>query len=100
MRLRLQTLPPLPALKAWFIPDLPVAPSTIHNLKEAICQRVQVLQDGRIAERHIDLILDEFELLSDSPLAVVRDGDLVYIKKSASSLSPEGVFVIGPFFDR
>ncbi|KAF8905826.1 hypothetical protein CPB84DRAFT_1771280 [Gymnopilus junonius] len=83
MRLRIQTQPPLPELKAWFIPDVPSAPTTMYELKEALCQRVQPLADsGRCEARHLVLLLDEFELLDETPFSAVRDGDLLVIKLS------------------
>lgn len=86
MRLRIQTQPPLPELKAWFIPDVPSAPPTIYELKEALCQRVQPLADsGRCEARHLVLLLDDFELLDETPFSAVRDGDLLLIKLSPAA---------------
>jgi len=86
MRIRIQTQTPLPELKAWFIPDVPDSPETIYELKEALCRRVQALHDGEYRGKDLVLILDDFELLDDSPFHAVRDGDLVRIKLAAPQI--------------
>ncbi|KAI0829242.1 hypothetical protein BC628DRAFT_1315291 [Trametes gibbosa] len=78
MRLKVQTASPLPLLKAWFTTH-PV-PSILH-LKAALCTELAPLVHGRVHPRDILLLLDDFELLDASPIDVVRDGDLVLIKK-------------------
>lgn len=86
MRLRIQTQNPLPELKAWFIPDVHSAPTTIYELKEALCDRVQTLkEDGRCDAQSLVLLLDDFELLDDTPFSAVRDGDLLCIKLSTAA---------------
>lgn len=81
MRLRVQTLPPLPDLKAWFIPDEKYLPDSISKLKEALCSSVTVLKDAGVRREDIQLLLDEFELLNETPFtAALRDGDLVVLR--------------------
>ncbi|KAF9448166.1 hypothetical protein P691DRAFT_760171 [Macrolepiota fuliginosa MF-IS2] len=81
MRLRVQTLPPLPELRAWFIPDAPQVPSSILDLKGVFCSQIIALNDAGIRQADIRLLLDEFELLNESPYATaLRDGDLVCIE--------------------
>ncbi|KAF8996792.1 hypothetical protein BDQ17DRAFT_1513240 [Cyathus striatus] len=84
MRLRVQTQAPLPELKAWFIPDDPIPPLTIYDLKDALLHRIPQLKDARIRKRDLVLLLDDFELLNDTPFSAVRDGDLVCVKLAAS----------------
>ncbi|TFK35044.1 hypothetical protein BDQ12DRAFT_326920 [Crucibulum laeve] len=92
MRLRIQTFPPLPDLRVWFIPDLLVQLHTVLDLKLAICLRIQALKDVGVTGQDVVLLLDEFELLNDSPFNVVRDGDLICVKLSAGEeLQPQNV---------
>ena len=80
MRVKLETLPPLPPLKAWFSTG---ALSTILDLKTALCADLQPLSHVRARAEDIVLLLDDFELLNTSPLDVIRDGDLiVYVPSS------------------
>lgn len=84
MRIKLQTLPPLKSLKAWFqIPStLSLEYSTIDDLK--LCLPVT-----DTSEHHdLVLVLDDFELLGDTTLSVLREGDLVwYVCNLLSSYS-------------
>lgn len=84
MRLRIQTLAPLPELKAWYFADSDTLSdnvlSTVTHLKQAICLQVPALRQLGVNGHQLVLLLDNFELLDDSPLNVVRDGDLVCIR--------------------
>ena len=84
MRLRIQTFNPLPEIKAWFIPDIQNATS-VYNLKEALCSRLQALKDRKFSGKDLILLLDDFELLNDSPFSAVRDGDLICVRLSPSA---------------
>ncbi|KAG7440271.1 uncharacterized protein BT62DRAFT_1012929 [Guyanagaster necrorhizus] len=79
MRLRIQTDPPLPQLKAWF----PFTDDVdIHGLKKSLCSTVQVLRDAKIKPGELTLELDGFELLDElASSGVVRDTDLIVIKE-------------------
>jgi hypothetical protein len=81
MRLRIQTYNPLPEIKAWFIPDVQNAAS-VYDLKEALCLRFQALKARKFSGKDLILLLDDFELLNDSPFSAVRDGDLICVKLS------------------
>ena len=81
MRLRIQTYIPLPEIKAWFIPDVQSAAS-VYDLKEALCLRFQALKARKFSGKDLILLLDDFELLNDSPFSAVRDGDLICVKLS------------------
>ncbi|KAG6865384.1 hypothetical protein C0991_003087 [Blastosporella zonata] len=87
MRLRLQTKAPLPELKAWFAPHPDNVPATVSELKLAICRQIPAL---RAQEGSLLLLLDDFELLDDNPLDVVRDGDLIHIKPLNPVLKAQG----------
>ncbi|KAK0506723.1 hypothetical protein EDD18DRAFT_1124844 [Armillaria luteobubalina] len=84
MRLRIQTEPPLPQLKAWFpLPD----DAIIYDLKISLCSTVQVLRAAKIKPGELTLELDGFELLDElASSGVVGDTDLIVIKtKQAAS---------------
>jgi hypothetical protein len=81
MRLRIQTYNPLPEIKAWFIPDVQ-STTSVYDLKEALCFRFQALKAREFRGKDLILLLDDFELLNDSPFSAVRDGDLICVKLS------------------
>jgi hypothetical protein len=78
MRVRIQTALPLPDLKAWYAPN--EDQSSIAHLKDALFLHIPVLEASLFHSHQVVLLLDGFELLDDSPLDVVRDGDLVIVK--------------------
>ena len=80
MRLRIQTFSPLPELKAWFIPEIHDADETVFDLKELLCKGTPQLRANQIHAQNLILLLDGFELLNDSPISAVRDGDLIIVK--------------------
>ena len=82
MRLRLQTFSPLPELKAWFIPEIQDVQETVFTLKELVCQGIPQLRANQIHAQDLVFLLDGFELLNDSPISVVRDGDLIIVKRT------------------
>ena len=88
MRLRIQTYNPLPEIKAWFIPDVQTATS-VYDLKEALCLRFQALKARKFSGKDLILLLDDFELLNDSPFSAVRDGDLICVKLSPLAQAEE-----------
>ncbi|KXN80899.1 hypothetical protein AN958_06846 [Leucoagaricus sp. SymC.cos] len=86
MRLRIQTLSPLPDLKAWFIQEDHQTPASIGNLKQLLCSNIGILKSARVIPGDVQLLLDDFELLNESPFAAaLRDGDLLCIKAVRSS---------------
>lgn len=80
MRLKLQTNRPLAPLKAWFpLPDSILSTlATINDLKHHLCTHLPVLSSARVDAKDICLVLDEFELLNETDVRVLRDGDLVW----------------------
>jgi hypothetical protein len=91
MRLRIQTFSPLPELKAWYstdhdpLSDTPLA--TVSHLKHAICLQLLSLKKFGVNGTHLVFFLDSFELLDESPLSVVRDGDLICVRALPSAQS-------------
>ncbi|KAJ6625019.1 hypothetical protein B0H10DRAFT_2005382 [Mycena sp. CBHHK59/15] len=79
MRLKIQSVPPLPALKVWFTPGEQCI--TVANLKSALAREVPELKLKSVSP--LELTLDGFGLLDASLLLdVLRDGDLVLVKAS------------------
>jgi hypothetical protein len=76
MRVKLITNPPLPSLKAWFSFELSPTQS-ISSLKNQICSDVQLLRGLKLKGHDIKLVLDEFQLLDEGPIHVLREGDLI-----------------------
>jgi hypothetical protein len=80
MRLKLQTNPPLSPLKAWFpLPESsPPTLLTINELKHHLCTHLPVLTKSCVHAKDIVFVLDEFELLDETEVGVLRDGDLIW----------------------
>jgi hypothetical protein len=85
MRLRIQTYNPLPDKKAWFISDVQSAPASVYGLKDALSLRFQASKVRKFSGKDLILLLDDFELLNDSPFSAVKDGDLICVKLSSLS---------------
>ncbi|KAG1888746.1 hypothetical protein F4604DRAFT_965463 [Suillus subluteus] len=82
MRLKISTVHPLGPLKAWFA--LNDEAHTIAQLKCALCARLPI---GVQAE-NMTLMMDEYDLLDESPISILRDGDAVCIKGAAVTFQP------------
>src|SRR5580693_7375787 len=90
MRIRVLSSPPLPHVKAWFvIPDgaqniassslVHAEPSleNIFGLKNALRNGIPALRPSSLSAANLILMIDGFELLDESSIAVINDGDLV-----------------------
>ncbi|KAI5830002.1 hypothetical protein K523DRAFT_352049 [Schizophyllum commune Tattone D] len=76
MRVKLQCLPPLPALKFWYA----VEGEKIEDLKKSLAKNVPGLGP---AGTGLQVLLDDFELLDwQSTDDLLRDGDLLVVKRS------------------
>ncbi|KAL1727445.1 hypothetical protein EV714DRAFT_275583 [Schizophyllum commune] len=76
MRVKLQCLPPLPALKFWYA----VEGEKIEDLKKSLAKNVPGLGP---AGTGLQVLLDDFELLDwQSTSDLLRDGDLLVVKRS------------------
>ena len=70
-RIKIQTEPPLPTLKAWHVVEQ--GSSSIADLKQSLCTSVLLA----LTPDDISLTLDGFLLLDPTSSAVLRDGDLI-----------------------
>lgn len=77
-RIRLTSAPPLPPLKAWFSISVIAVDAPVSDLKSHLCSTLQILRDAELQASDIELLFDDFELLSESRVDVLRDGDLVW----------------------
>lgn len=97
MRIRVLSRPPLPHIKAWFVvPEAgegvasslghtQPAPEDVHALKCALRNEIPALRSSCLSASNLILMIDGFELLDQSGLAVIKDGDLVtYVLASLS----------------
>lgn len=73
IRIRLQC--EAPSIKAWF---LLVDLKTIGELKVALCTNVTALKNTGVLPANLSLALDGFDLLSESDVSILREGDLVW----------------------
>jgi hypothetical protein len=72
MRLKISTIHPLGPLKAWF--SLDDEAHTIAQFKRALCAQLPI----NMQADNITLMIDEYDLLDESPISILRDGDAVW----------------------
>ncbi|KAI0057745.1 hypothetical protein BV25DRAFT_1970353 [Artomyces pyxidatus] len=96
MRIRISSSSPLPDIKAWFSLGRDDGTFSIFALKEKLCATVHALREARVPEHEIALLLDGFELLDESSVDVLREGDLVCIRPRASSAKRKASVVEEP----
>ncbi|KAF8590267.1 hypothetical protein K439DRAFT_174719 [Ramaria rubella] len=78
-RIRLQLSAPLPTLRAWFLIHQNV--TDIQSLKHTICTQLSALKDLEVSSDQLFLEMDDFELLEDTSIDLVREGDLLMLKR-------------------
>jgi len=78
MRIRVTSSPPLPEIKAWFSLKSMPENTSVSSLKERLCTTIQALRDARVRGEDVILLLDDFELLGEIAVDILRDGDLVW----------------------
>jgi len=75
MRLKVSTVHPLSPFKAWFMLDtLADNVDTVFHLKRTLCARLPLGLD----DCNITLVMDDYVLLDDSPVSILRDGDAIW----------------------
>ncbi|KAF9817633.1 hypothetical protein IEO21_03289 [Rhodonia placenta] len=84
MRIKLESVPPLPLVKAWFSVH---SATTVSELKSVLCSDLPAFLDGQLRGGDILLLLEDFELLDSSPIDVIREGDLIIVKRNPSVTS-------------
>ncbi|GBE78985.1 hypothetical protein SCP_0201820 [Sparassis crispa] len=76
MRVKIESVAPLPTVKAWYSVH---SVSSVSEMKARLCSELQPFH-GRVRAQDIVLVLEDFELLDSSPIDVVRDGDLIVVR--------------------
>jgi hypothetical protein len=64
----------LPEIRSWFNVD---REDSVASLKLSLCASVSAIRDAHIRPTELVLTLDDFELLDDSAINILRDGDLI-----------------------
>ena len=78
MRVRIQSefeQTNLPIIRSWFNVD---RENTLSSLKLSLCASIPALRNAHVRAEELVLTLDDFELLNDSPIHILRDGDLIW----------------------
>ena len=65
----------LPQVKSWFNVE---QDCTVASLKSSLCASISALREARVQAIELVLLLDDFELLDNTAVHILRDGDLVW----------------------
>ena len=77
MRIRVLAEPQsgVPQVKSWFNVE---QENTVASLKTSLCASISALREARVQAIELVLVLDDFELLDNAAVHILRDGDLVW----------------------
>ncbi|KAI9466557.1 hypothetical protein BJY52DRAFT_1232793 [Lactarius psammicola] len=64
----------VPQVRSWFNVE---QEDTVASLKSSLCASISALREARVRAIELVLLLDDFELLDNTPVHILRDGDLV-----------------------
>ncbi|KAA1465884.1 hypothetical protein DENSPDRAFT_830570 [Dentipellis sp. KUC8613] len=81
MRVKIQASPPLPEIKAWFSLSNLSPSSSVAVLKHELCRTLSALRESGVHGHDLILLLDDFELLGETSIDVIKDGDLICVQK-------------------
>jgi len=76
MRVRLSSRPPLPPIRAWF--SITTTSQSIAELKHDICEGIPALRGEGVNAEELTLSVDDFDLLDDGSVDILRENDLVW----------------------
>ncbi|KAH9007269.1 hypothetical protein EDB86DRAFT_2870947 [Lactarius hatsudake] len=68
----------VPQVRSWFNIE---QEHSVASLKSSLCTSVSALRDARVQASDLVLLLDDFELLDDTAVHILRDGDLVCLRR-------------------
>ncbi|TFY63357.1 hypothetical protein EVG20_g6353 [Dentipellis fragilis] len=96
MRVKIQASPPLPEIKAWFSLSNLSPSSSVALLKHELCKTLSTLRESGVHGRDLILLLDDFELLGETSIDIIKDGDMICLqmrtvlpkRKAAREASP------------
>jgi hypothetical protein len=75
IRVLAEPQPDVPGVKSWFNVE---QEKTVASLKASLCASVSALREARVQAAELVLLLDDFELLDNAAINILRDGDLVW----------------------
>jgi hypothetical protein len=75
IRVLAEPQPGVPQVKSWFNVE---QEKTVAALKASLCAFISALREARVQAADLVLLLDDFELLNNTPVNILRDGDLVW----------------------
>ncbi len=78
MRVKIQASPPLPEIKAWFSLSNLSPSSSVALLKHELCKTLSTLRESGVHGRDLILLLDDFELLGETSIDIIKDGDMIW----------------------
>ncbi len=71
----------VPQVKSWFNVE---KENTVASLKSSLCFSIPALCEACVQPIELVLILDDFELLDNTTVHILRDGDLIwYVEQNA-----------------
>ncbi|KAI9448477.1 hypothetical protein H4582DRAFT_2124482 [Lactarius indigo] len=68
----------VPQVRSWFNID---QEDTVASLKYSLCASISSLREARVQAIELVLLLDDFELLDNTAVHILRDGDLVCLRR-------------------
>ncbi|KAH9056398.1 hypothetical protein EDB87DRAFT_1794387 [Lactarius vividus] len=68
----------VPQVKSWFNIE---QENTVASLKSSLCISISALRESRVQASELVLLLDDFELLDNTAVHILRDGDLVCLRR-------------------
>ncbi|KAF8516678.1 hypothetical protein JB92DRAFT_2909916 [Gautieria morchelliformis] len=81
-RIRLQSSARLPSFRVWFL--IPQHVADVPSLKLVICTQLPALKGLDISPAQLILEIDDFELIDECDIDLVRDGDILVVKARES----------------
>lgn len=83
-RIRLQSFAPLPSFRVWFL--VPQNVVDVQSLKRSLSTQLPALKDSDIRPTQLVLEIDDFELLDNTSIDLVHEGDTIR-QEATSSIS-------------
>lgn len=68
----------VPQVRSWFNVE---QGNTVASLKSSLCASIPALREARVQAIELVLLLDDFELLDNTTVHILRDGDLVCLRR-------------------
>ncbi|KAH9037634.1 hypothetical protein EDB85DRAFT_1935630 [Lactarius pseudohatsudake] len=72
----------VPQVRSWFNIEQEIS---VASLKSSLCTSISALREARVQASELVLLLDDFELLDNTAVNILRDGDLVCLRRRTHS---------------